>query len=247
MSSRPLPARPHLMKWMRIPGDHETVFLNGWTSHQWWLLNPPPHPTAHIASQRVPNARKHIMAFFGQMIGFAVTYKLPPLPPTSPTLDDSMTRWPDSMIRCWLAGRLADSSIFMAVHGFMDFIGSGWLGFALASGMLPLTKALLDSSWLLSSSIRWCIACLDWRLAGWLTGWHGFAWISRSEVYAFSPGKRLCSGVLPLKKALLDSSWLLSSIHRFIDSQSERALAGPKKDFGSLYGDLSWLLSSINY
>ena len=34
-------------------------------------------------------------------------YRLPPLPPTSPTLDDSMIQRPDSMIWCWLVGWLA--------------------------------------------------------------------------------------------------------------------------------------------
>ena len=93
------------------------------------------------------------------------------------------------------------------------------------NGMLPSKKPLLDSSWLLSST-HWFIDSSD--LAVGLAGWLGrLAWISRSEgtdvfrriADVFHRSK---SGMLALKKALLDSSWLLSSIHRFIDSSIHR-------------------------
>ena len=100
-------------------------------------------------------------------------YRLPPLPPTSPTLDDSMTRWPDSVIRCWLAGLrwlLSSGWLLSSIHRFigsggwfMDFheiseiswISGDFMDFhrfrgprprTFAAEMMPLKKPLLDPS-----------------------------------------------------------------------------------------------------
>ena len=77
-------------------------------------------------------------------------YRLPPLPPTSPTLDDSMTRLPDS-IRCWLAGLvwlLSSGWLLPSIHRFIDssdlaagLAGLGWAGLA---GWLATSSIFMD-------------------------------------------------------------------------------------------------------
>ena len=65
-------------------------------------------------------------------------YRLPPLPPTSPTLDDSMIRWLDSVIPYWLTGLgrlLSFCWLLSSIHRFIDSSDlaaglTGWVGLA---------------------------------------------------------------------------------------------------------------------
>ena len=103
-----------------------------------------------------------------------------------------------SQLAAIISSLLLISTDFMDLH---EVEGSGY-GIALLSwGMLPRKKALLDISWQLFhlfSQIPF--------------GFHRFSWISGVRGW-----HHIVAMMLPLKKTLLTSSWLLpSSIHRFI-------------------------------
>ena len=148
---------------------------------------------------------------------------------------------------------------------FHDFRGRGFRGLCrhFEDGMMPLKKPLLDSSWLLSSIHR--IWRLGWLarlgcLAAWL--FNGFSWISidffRFHGFQGSGVSRhlptFANGMMPLKKPLLDPSWLLfhrfswisedfidSSIHRIIGSGGWAGWLGWAGLAGWLFHRFSWI------